>query len=196
MTPPSASEILNAIKRLKNSKSPGEYGLPPEIYKASPHVVAQQLETLFSLIWDKKIFPSDWKVSVIIQVFKKGYKYDSHNYRRISLMDMATKVFAMILLKRFEEARDERTRENQCEFRRERGSIVRLLGEETESFSVESGVKQGCILSPVLFNYCINWILERALSSFDGVVMGLGINGSDLYCADDIDALTADPATA
>ena len=77
-----------------------------------------------------------------------------------------------------------------------RRSIVRVLGEETEPFRVESGVKQGCILSPVLINYCIDRILERALSSFDVIVMGLGINVSDLDYADDIDALAADPATA
>ena len=75
-------------------------------------------------------------------------------------------------------------------------SIVRVLGEKTEPFSVESGVKQGCILSPVLFNYCIDWILERVLSSFDGVVIGLNINMTDLDYAFDIDALAADPATA
>ncbi|KAK2708467.1 hypothetical protein QYM36_014169 [Artemia franciscana] len=177
-------------------------------------------------------------------------------------MDMAAKVFAMIMLKRFKEARDERTRENQCEFRRERWctdqiftprlifqqyerynlpiinmfldfvaafdsvtcenlwrimaedgmpvefvellkasykhcrSIIRVLGEENEPFSVESGVKQGCILSPVLFIYCIDWILERAFPSFDGDVMGFGINVLDLDYADDIDAFAADPATA
>ncbi|KAK2716750.1 hypothetical protein QYM36_007039 [Artemia franciscana] len=137
-------------------------------------------------------------------------------------MDMATKVFVMIMFKRFEGARDERTRENHCQFREGRGctdqiftlrpilqkckryylliinmfldfvdafdsvareniwrimvedgmpvefvellktydehcrSIVRVLGKETEPFSVEIGVKQGCILSPVLFNYCID----------------------------------------
>ena len=40
MAPSSASEILNAIKRLINNKSPGEDGLPPEVYKASPQIVA------------------------------------------------------------------------------------------------------------------------------------------------------------
>jgi hypothetical protein len=121
MAPPSPSEIVNAIKRLKNNKPPGEYSLPPEVYKASPHVVIEQLDTFFSLIWEKKTFPSDWKVSAIIPVFKKGDICDSRNYRGISLMDMATKVFSMILLKRFEEARDERTRENQCGYRKGRG---------------------------------------------------------------------------
>ena len=45
----------------------------------------------------------------------------------ISLMDMATKVFAMILFKRFEEPRDERTHENQCKFRRGRGCTDRIF---------------------------------------------------------------------
>ncbi|KAK2703410.1 hypothetical protein QYM36_018135 [Artemia franciscana] len=68
--------------------------------------------------------------------------------------------------------------------------------DETETFSLESDVKDGCILPSVLFNYCIDWILERALSCFDGDAMGLGIHVSDLEYVDDIEALVVDPATA
>ncbi|KAK2720693.1 hypothetical protein QYM36_004547 [Artemia franciscana] len=74
-------------------------------------------------------------------------------------------------------------------------ATVRVLAEETEAFNVESGVKQGFTLSPILFNYCIDRVLEKAPTNFDGVIMGLGINVSDLDYADDIVALTADPAT-
>ena len=35
-------------------------------------------------------------------------------------------------------------------------SRVRVYGEETEEFLVEFGVKQGCVLSPTLFNYCVD----------------------------------------
>ncbi|KAK2707992.1 hypothetical protein QYM36_015620 [Artemia franciscana] len=63
---------------------------------------------------------------------------------------------------------------------------VRVLGE----------VKQGCTLSPVLFNYCTDWVLERKLLSLNGVIMGSGINMSDLDYTDDIVALAADLATA
>ncbi|KAK2709456.1 hypothetical protein QYM36_013198 [Artemia franciscana] len=75
-------------------------------------------------------------------------------------------------------------------------ATVRVLGEEIEAFNVDSGAKQGSILSLVLFNYCIDWVLERSPSSFNGVIMGLGINVSDLDYANDIVALAADPATA
>ena len=49
MAPSSTTEIRNAIKQLKTNKSPVEDGHPPDVYKASPHVVAEQLEPLFSL---------------------------------------------------------------------------------------------------------------------------------------------------
>ena len=72
----------------------------------------------------------------------------------------------------------------------------RVLGEETEPFNGESSVKQGCILSPVVFNCCIDLILERELLSFDCVVMRLGINVSGKDYADEIDTHAAEAATA
>ena len=52
-------------------------------------------------------------------------------------------------------------------------SRVRIYGEETEEFLVEFGVKQGCVLSPTLFNYCIDCVLENALSSYPGAQLPL-----------------------
>ena len=39
-------------------------------------------------------------------------------------------------------------------------SGVRVYGEEIEELPVEFGIKQGCVLSPTLFNYCIDCMLE------------------------------------
>ena len=41
-------------------------------------------------------------------------------------------------------------------------SRKRIYGEETEEFLVESRVKQGRVLSPILFNYCIDLVLGNA----------------------------------
>ncbi|KAK2726283.1 hypothetical protein QYM36_000667 [Artemia franciscana] len=59
-------------------------------------------------------------------------------------------------------------------------STLRVLGEETELFCVESRY----------------WILERALSCANRVVTGLGIKLSDVDYADNIKVIAADPATA
>ena len=65
---------------------------------------------------------------------------------------------------------------------------VRVQGEDTSSFKVESGVRQGGILSPLLFNVFIDRILQMAL---DGYPEGISIYPTgdcltDLTFADDI----------
>ena len=42
-------------------------------------------------------------------------------------------------------------------------STAWVLGEETEPFNVDSSVKHGCILFPVLFNYFIDWVRKSTL---------------------------------
>ncbi len=51
---------------------------------------------------------------------------------------------------------------------------------------IRSGVRQGCALSPTLFNYIIDWILRQALQDNPGVQVGANIHVSDLAYADDI----------
>ncbi|KAK2714738.1 hypothetical protein QYM36_009080 [Artemia franciscana] len=47
-------------------------------------------------------------------------------------------------------------------------SRIRIYGKEPEEFLVESTVKKGCVLSPMLFNYCIGWVLENTLMQRNG----------------------------
>nr|VZI37490.1 unnamed protein product [Spirometra erinaceieuropaei] len=56
----------------------------------------------------------------------------------------------------------------------------------SQPFGIRSGVRQGCILSPILFNYAIDWILGRALRDSDGVEFAPGHRLADLDYADDI----------
>ena len=46
---------------------------------------------------------------------------------------------------------------------------VRTADGETTEFDVESGVKQGCPLSPILFNYIIDWIMTNSLCTQKGL---------------------------
>ena len=41
-------------------------------------------------------------------------------------------------------------------------ACVRIEGENTEAFDVKTGVRQGCILSPTLFNITLDYIMKRA----------------------------------
>ncbi len=58
-------------------------------------------------------------------------------------------------------------------------------------FEIRSGVRQGCALSPALFNYIIDWILGQALQDYPGVQVGANVHVSDLTYADDIVILSS-----
>ncbi|BHF79664.1 hypothetical protein SprV_0702278600 [Sparganum proliferum] len=74
-----------------------------------------------------------------------------------------------------------------------RSPIARVLVRNnlSQPFGIRSGVRQGCILSPILFNYAIDWILGRALHAGDGVEFAPGHRLTDLDYADDIALLAS-----
>ncbi|BHF74785.1 hypothetical protein SprV_0501787400 [Sparganum proliferum] len=218
--PPSEEEIVDAIRKLRNNKAPGEDG-------------------------------------ILVPILKKGDKTRCQNYRGISLIDVAAKIFAIVLLRRFQAVRDSRTRPNQAGFRAGRGcadqiftlrrilefrhsyqqptavcfvdfaaafdsvhreSLWRIMALDgvpakiiamikayyrsttarvlvrnnlSQPFGIRSGVRQGCILSPILFNYTIDWILGRALRDSNGVEFAPGHRLTDLDYADDIALLAS-----
>ncbi|BHF65507.1 E3 ubiquitin-protein ligase huwe1 [Sparganum proliferum] len=250
--PPSEEEIVDAIRKLRNNKAPGEDGIPAEIFKSCVDTLAPWLHEVIERAWRDEVVPDDWGLGILVPILKKGDKTRCENYRGISLIDVAAKIFAIVLLRRFQAVRDSRTRPNQAGFRAGRGcadqiftlrrilefrhsyqqptavccvdfaaafdsvhreSLWRIMALDgvpakiiamikayyrsttarvlvrnnlSQPFGIRSGVRQGCILSPILFNYAIDWILERALRDSDGVGFAPGHRLTDLDYADDI----------
>ncbi len=63
---------------------------------------------------------------------------------------------------------------------------VRANGSNSMSFEIRSGIRQGCALSPGLFNYINDWMLDQALQNYPGVQVGANVHVSDLAYADAI----------
>nr|VZI39074.1 unnamed protein product [Spirometra erinaceieuropaei] len=61
----------------------------------------------------------------------------------------------------------------------------------SQPFGIRSGVRQGCILSPILFNYAIEWILGRALRESDGFEFAPRHRLTDLDYAENIALLAS-----
>ena len=77
-------------------------------------------------------------------------------------------------------------------------SQVSVYNKHTEPFQIRSGVRQGGILSPFLFNYCIDYVLGAALDndqSFGIQMIPRQERITDLTFADDIALLSTSPQT-
>ena len=68
-------------------------------------------------------------------------------------------------------------------------SAVQMNGSIGEWFRTTVAVRQGCLLSPTLFNIFLEQIMSDALEEHDGKVSIGGRNIANLRFADDIDAL-------
>ncbi|KAL0195131.1 hypothetical protein M9458_008703, partial [Cirrhinus mrigala] len=122
--PPTIAETLKAIQQLKSGKAAGIDGIPPEIWKYGGPALHRTL-------------PKDFRDAVIVTLYKnKGEKYDCSNYRGITLLSIAGKILARLLLNRLVPAiAEDHLPECQCGFRANRSTtemvfVLRQLQEK------------------------------------------------------------------
>ena len=121
----SEGEVTHAVMRLKRGRAAGPDEIPAEYWKAvAAHDGGLRLLTeLCNLVWEKKRIPSDWHTSVVTAIYKKGAVDDCGNYRPISLLSVAYKLFASIILSRLKRAgAEDRLTDTQYGFRSKRGT--------------------------------------------------------------------------
>jgi hypothetical protein len=115
---PSLVEVEIAIGKLKSYKTPGTDQIPAELIKAGAETLCSEIHRLICSIWNKEKLPQQWKESSIVPVYKKGDKTDCNNYRGISLLSTAYKIFSNILPARLTPYVNKIIVDHQCGFRR------------------------------------------------------------------------------
>ena len=82
---------------------------------------------LFNHAWNTGIVPEEWNLSTICPIFKnKGDPSECTNYRGISLMSHAGKMYERILERRLRSKVEEKLSENQCGFRPDRETVDQI----------------------------------------------------------------------
>ena len=223
-------EIRRAIKKQKDGKALGGDEIPGEAWKYGGEKLEEWLWLTCNKVWKGEGWPEGWKEGEVIPIIKKGGGEKVEDYRGVTVMPSAYKVYAAVLAERLREEMDrkEALPWNQLGFRKGMGTIdgvyilnylvnrqlskekgglvalfvdvkaafdsvdrgvlreamrgrgireglvervmetleetmnrVRVGGEIGESFWTARGVRQGCPMSPLLFNLVIGDIDEE-----------------------------------
>ena len=242
--PPSIEEVRCALAHMKCNRAAGKDGIPVELLVCGGEQALTYLHSICSEVWTSELIPKEWVDSVIVPIPKKGNLQLCDNWRGISLLSVAGKVFARILANRIAPIAESVLDESQCGFRKCRGTIdmifvarqlqekareqmcqlymcffdlkkaydsvprdalwllltrlgfpsklvhilrglhvnmeasVRVDGVLSEPFQVSTGLKQGCVLAPFLFNLYFNKVMHQVLSDLnDGVEIKYRLDG-------------------
>ena len=79
------TEIETCLRSLKRKKSSGLDNISPFVLKDCLRVIALTLSHLINLSFTTGVYPTEWKTSKVIPIYKKGRLSDLQNYRPISI---------------------------------------------------------------------------------------------------------------
>ena len=65
-----------------------------ELIKNASQELRKRFHALICNIWREEKMPDDWKVGLIVPLFKKGDEVKCENYRGITLLNVAYKVLS------------------------------------------------------------------------------------------------------
>jgi len=123
-----SKDIDQALKNVKNGKAAGAYGVLPEFLKNLGPKGKSWFAKLASKIVKTSILPKIWHEAKVIAILKPNKSANEpHNYRPISLLSTAYKLFEKLLLARIEPFIDNILPVEQAEFRKNRSCCDQVL---------------------------------------------------------------------
>ncbi len=120
------AEIEQIVLKLKNGKAIGSDKIANEQLKYASNSLLKIITGLYNEILQSKKTPTEWDLSDIILIHKKGDKHKIGNYRPISLTSNLSKVFSKFLGQRISKIIDFQQPPEQAGFRRGFSTIDHL----------------------------------------------------------------------
>jgi hypothetical protein len=111
-------ELDKALKHVKNRGSPGLDNLPMDLFKFGGNDLKVHTVELFSSTVDKSQIQQEWETGIAINIHKKGSKSKCENYRGITLLPAAYKIFTNTIKNKLNAHLEEEMEEEQCGFRK------------------------------------------------------------------------------
>jgi hypothetical protein len=120
-------EMEKAFGNLKTNKVPGEDDIIAELIKNSSQELKKRLHALICNILRDEKMPDDWKIGLIILLFKKGDKLKCENYQGITLLNISYEILSSIILEWLKGYLEEILGEYQCGFRPQRETMDQIF---------------------------------------------------------------------
>ena len=90
--------------------------IPAKFNEADGRRARSEINKFINSNWNKEELPEEWKVWVVVLIYKKGDKTDCSNYRGISILPNTYKILSKILQSRLTPYAEEIIGDHQCRF--------------------------------------------------------------------------------
>jgi hypothetical protein len=124
---PTIEEVELAVQKLKKHKVPGTDNIPAEPFKYGGNELVKHLHTVIKEIWLKGKMPTDWNLSIICPIHKKGDILECSNYRGVRLLNTAYKILSNILFTRISPFAENIIGNYQCGFQKNRSTTNQIF---------------------------------------------------------------------
>ena len=120
-------ELRKAVKKVKVNKSVANDSLPVYIVKGCIDFLIKPLLFIFNLCLKNGTYPSKWKESKVIPIFKNGYKNNIKNYRSVCIVSVCSKILEIIISNRIFESVKNRISNQQHGFLPQHSTATNLI---------------------------------------------------------------------
>lgn len=121
------AEVKKALSTMKNGRSPGPGNIARELLKYGGNHLLERITNLMNMVCYQIKIPTEWKVSHIVSIFKKGNRKDPNCYRGISINSSLSRLYGKIIQNKLRANVGHKIGEDQSGFRPGRSCVDNLF---------------------------------------------------------------------